>query len=83
MTTFKRDADFQTRGWGLSMYGGWYINYFNGGEYSGVGGKTLKECMAQLGITKADLKTGDVILRRGGAVEIVNRDLKSHNRYDN
>ena len=55
-TTFKREADFQTRGWGLSMYGGWYINYFNGGEYSGVGGRTLKECLEQLGITKADLK---------------------------
>ena len=47
--------DFKVTGWGLSMYGGWYINYFNNGEYSGVGGRTLRECMDKLNITRADL----------------------------
>jgi hypothetical protein len=41
--------------YGLSMYGGYYINYFNG-KYNGVHGRTLKEACEKLGITKAELK---------------------------
>lgn len=56
MTTFKRGQDFKTMEWGLSMSGGWYINFFNNGENNGVGGKTLKECLTKLGLTRADLR---------------------------
>ena len=42
--------------WGLSMYGGYYINYSLNGVITGVHASTLKECINKLGIKKRDLK---------------------------
>ena len=43
--------------WGKSMYGGWYIDYFdnNDRDYHGVRFNTLKECLNALQITRKDL----------------------------
>ena len=49
-------TNIEVTSWGLSMYGGWYINYIDNGTHSGVGGRTLKECLAKLNITIADLR---------------------------
>ena len=43
--------------YGKSMYGGWYANYMENGEYKGVHADTLKELCAKLGITRKELTT--------------------------
>lgn len=66
-----------------NMYKDKMVYYFNSGEYSSVNyaknsGYTILEWedfMKQT-FTKADLKTGDVILRRNGDVEIFNSELQ-------
>jgi hypothetical protein len=68
-----------------SCYYGKNLYYFNNQTWSSVayakenGYQILEwsEIMArETEFTKADLKTGDVILRRNGSVEIVNRELE-------
>jgi hypothetical protein len=41
--------------YGKSMYGGWYINFFDG-KYKGIHGKTLSEVCDKLKINKSDVK---------------------------
>ena len=59
------------------------IYYFNDGTYGSIGGARANGCtilewsdFMTPTFTKADLRTGDVILRRNGEVEIVNGELK-------
>ena len=47
-----KTKDFTVTSWGTSMYGGWYVDYINNGTRSGVNGRTLKECLVRLGITR-------------------------------
>ena len=42
--------------YGLSMYGGWYINYIDNNEnYKGVGGRTLTEASEKIGMTRYEV----------------------------
>ena len=43
-------------GYGKSMYGGWYANYYENGEHKGVHADTLKALCVALGITRKDLR---------------------------
>jgi hypothetical protein len=68
--------------WSLECYYGKNVCFFNKGtwcdkEYAIREGYTILEWSDFMNkeFTKADLKTGDVIKRRNGWVEIVNRDL--------
>lgn len=42
--------------WGLSMYGGYYIEYRANGKYNGVRATTLRECLEMLEISRRELK---------------------------
>lgn len=46
--------DFYVWGWG-KYHNEWYINFRKGSTYDGVSGKTLKECLSKIGITRSDL----------------------------
>ena len=50
--------EIEISSWGKSMYGGWYIDYFNNadGNYHGVRFNTLKECLNALQATRQELK---------------------------
>ena len=67
--------------WSLSCYCGENVTYFNKGtwgsiEYAEKDGYTILEWSDFMNgkFTKADLRTGDVIRRRNGSVEILNRE---------
>lgn len=66
-------------------YYGDNVFYFNDGTWSDIAyAKSRNVCILEWStfistdkeFTKADLKTGDVVLRRNGNVEIVNRDME-------
>lgn len=66
----------------LSRYYGLYVNFFNKGtwetkEYAKKEGYTILEWSDFMNkeFTKADLKTGDVVMHRNGETHIVNREL--------
>ena len=41
--------------YGKSMYGGWYANYTENGEYKGAHADTIKNLCEALGITRKEL----------------------------
>lgn len=41
--------------YGKSMYGGWYANYTENGEYKGVHADTIKGLCVALGVTRKEL----------------------------
>lgn len=68
--------------WSLSCYYGEHVYFFNNGtwgskEYAEKEGYTILEWSDFMNgeFTKADLRTGDVVKRRDGSVEIINREL--------
>lgn len=41
--------DYSVSAWGRSMYGGYYVNYFDGGRLTGYNARTLREVREHVG----------------------------------
>jgi hypothetical protein len=57
-TTLTNGNNINILHYGESMYGGWYLDYFNNtkGCYEAIGGKTLRELCAKACISRTALQ---------------------------